>query len=494
MSERTFRFILAAVVVIWVLFVLVPAGIDGFPRLWASLQYFVPGDKPTVLVTVKDARSGDGVADARVQLINGQDVLTAVTDKQGQAIFESVPAGYGRSLRVQKLDYDIEVIASAVIPRRQRASFKTVLSLDPLERLYIGNAAGAGTIDVSVLDEASRLVLAPAGTTSNWQGIPAVDMLVSNSTQRAYILAPDRISAVNLNDGAVVRDMRLNAPAGGLALSLHSDLLYIFSGGVTGQLQPTPSPTARPTAPPRNQTPVPLARPNQQTPQRATPSPSPAVGLQQQLRSVTVLDTHTWEVRRTIDVVSPSNRAVLLPSRDGQRLYVAGVGDQNVYVYDARQYQRLAIYRLGARIKDMTLDIQGRMLYVLLDGRDAPVAVDVTNSGGVTPVLDAGAGAGLSGSSKILYAESSLSKWICLMDPATNQVWLIDIGPIDVRARAIHAVPVGNNPSAMLQLPASDYLYVANRGSNTLSLISMSSHAVDDTVDVRSNPLLLALP
>jgi DNA-binding beta-propeller fold protein YncE len=207
-----------------------------------------------------------------------------------------------------------------------------------------------------------------------------------------------------------------------------------------------------------------------------------------------VLDTHTWGVRHVIEMVSAAEKAVLLPSRDGQRLYMAGVGEQNIYVFETKLYQRQAIYRPGGRVKDMTLDRDGRTLYVLLEGRAAPVAVDVVGSSGVSAAVEAGPATELAGATKILYADSSPYKWLCLMDPAADKIWLVDVTPSDAQSRTINAVAVGDNPSAMLQLPASDKLMVANKGAGTLSVVSLRSGTVEDTVDVHSNPVILALP
>ena len=116
------------------------------------------------------------------------------------------------------------------------------------------------------------------------------------------------------------------------------------------------------------------------------------------------------------------------------------------------------------------------------------MVVDTSAGSTVTTLLDRSAASAFAGANRLLYAERYTGRWLCVLQPAAQQVSFIDL-----RQRNVHTVSVGREPSAMAYDPHGDILFVANRGSNTLTLISLSNAEVIDTIDVRSRPVHLAL-
>src|SRR5215217_2878510 len=55
----------------------------------------------------------------------------------------------------------------------------------------------------------------------------------------------------------------------------------------------------------------------------------------------------------------------------------------------------------------------------------------------------------------------------------------------------IAVIPVGEFPQALAFNPSNNYIYVANRISNTISVIDSSTGMVTNEVDVGSNPIAL---
>ena len=293
MSEKNFRVVIVIVVAIWALFVLVPSIRDFVPRAWAELQYYLPGDWPVVAVTVKGAGPGQPLEGARVQIVFDRETLTSSTDSTGRAVFERVPAGPARQIRVQKPDYGIVIVDQPFIPRRQRVRLSYRLADDYGRHLYIGHELTSSSIAITMLDLASHLPLTPPGSSARWENVAATAMQANSSQQRMFILGPNQVVVQNLSDGRQQWESRVQPPAGGLAVAPDGSQFYVFSGG----------PSTR-------------------------------------SRWVSAISTQSRRSLFTFQLQSTADRAVLLPSPDGQNLFVAGVGDRSIGRYDTRNGQR----------------------------------------------------------------------------------------------------------------------------------------------------------
>ena len=442
MSEKSFRTILIVVVVVWVVFVLVPALADFMPRAWANVQYFLPGSTPRVTIIVKDGPEGEAIADARVQIVTEQTAFVAVTDKNGQAVFEAVPAGRALTLRVQKLDYEIVAIASPAIPHRQRARFDIVIKRTFGQRLYVAHETASNTFGFSLLDVSSRIVMSPPGATSGWENVPAGDVRFSAFSQRLFILATDRLITINTADGSRAGDTAFAAIAGGLALDPNGESVYVVAAGAGGRG-----------------------------------------------RWLTALMARSGAQRFSVQVSTTANSVSLLVSPDGQRLYLIPIGEQNIMVFDARTGQRTEVYPLGDRVKDAAIARDGQTIYVLTERGQVPLAVNLSGNARATPVLDQVPENALAGATRLIVAEYQLHRWLCLLQPASRQVVIIDIND-----HTLQTVSVGREPSALAPATSADQIYVANKGSNNLAVISLNDHTVIDEIDVRSRPALLVSP
>jgi len=439
MSERAFRAILVIVVAIWVIFVLTPSLADFFPRAWATVQRVLPGDRPRVIVAIKDVYQRGPIDDVRVQIVTSESTLVAISNEQGEAIFEAVPAGIVKEIRAQKLDYEIGLITKPEIPHRQRARFTIIMNQREGRRLYIGHEGTSGSVGLSLLDLSSRLALSAPGGSALLENVPALDLKVVRD--RIYLLLPSRVVVVN-RDGSIAASLAIRQQPAGFAVSPTGDTVYLLvkSGEGNSYL-------------------------------------------------LTSIDTASWTQRMQISVAMTAEKAVLLPSGDDQRLYLAPIGDQQVSVYDTRAARRQAIFVIGEPIKDAALSDYGRFLYVLGTRRTVPLVIDTGGGSSASPVLGRTTDSVLAGATRLLVAEQYNGRWLCLLQPEAQHVSIIDMKLLEV-----HQVSVERDAAAFAFDASDGMLYVANRGTNNLTIISLADAAVVDTIDVRSRPAFLAIP
>jgi len=229
MSERTFRHILLFLGIIWIIFVLVPAVLDVIPRAWTALQLILPGGQPTVSVLVLDRGNGGPIEGARVQILFEDRSLAATTNDKGEAVFEAVPAGRTRLLRVQKIDYDVASLVGLTIPARQRARFRVPLVQHAEHRLYIGHDATAGARGISVLDTASLLPMSPPGEKGLWDGLVPQGMQLSPEGSHLYVITADRLLALHTGMGSIQAELRGDLRPRVMALSPNGATVYVYS-------------------------------------------------------------------------------------------------------------------------------------------------------------------------------------------------------------------------------------------------------------------------
>jgi YVTN family beta-propeller protein len=258
-----------------------------------------------------------------------------------------------------------------------------------------------------------------------------------------FILGPDRVIVQNLSDGSQQWETRVQPPAGGLAVAPDGSQFYVFSGG----------PTSR-------------------------------------SRWISAISSQSRRSIYTIQLQTTADQGIIVPSPDGRYIYAAGAGDRSIGRYDARNGQRSMVLQLAGPLKDLTISQDSRTLYLLLDGINSPYVIE-TEAGGTPrgqPLFDKPNPA-FDGATKIVYTEAVTNRWLCLLRPSAAQVTIIKLNGLDVKA-----VDVGKEPAAMLPIQRSSELYVANKGGNSLSVISLLNVEVTDTIEVRGKPFLLTKP
>ena len=242
-------------------------------------------------------------------------------------------------------------------------------------------------------------------------------------------------------DGSQVQELQLQPPAAGLALSTDGQFVFVATGeyGGTG-------------------------------------------------RWLTALDASTWATRFLSQIPTRSNRIVILPHPDGQRVYSAAVGEEIIYINSARNGARTSALRVSQPIVDMALSRDGADLYILTSQDLLVMYTTIPSTTFIAPLLDQGASVSAR-ATRIIYDELYSVKWLCLVKPGSNQVTVITLATKDVKD-----ISVGAEPVDAAAIGVNDELYVANRSGNTISVVSLTRLEVIDTIDVRSRPTILALP
>jgi DNA-binding beta-propeller fold protein YncE len=256
-----------------------------------------------------------------------------------------------------------------------------------------------------------------------------------------FVLTAPRILSLNMADGTRNADIELaRTPiSGGLAVDPNGEFVYVLATGAGGRG-----------------------------------------------RWLSSIFARSGQQRFSVEVATSATAVALLTSPDGQRLYVLPIGEQTLTVFDARTGQRTYIVPLGDRIKDAVLSRNGQIIYVLTERSPIPLAITLTGGVRVAPALDKDPNNALVGATRLAVADYQQGHWLCLLLPSTRQVAIIDLDD-----RTIETVAVGREPAAMAHALSTDNLYVAHKGGNSLTVISLNDHTVIDEIDVRSRPSML---
>ena len=184
--------------------------------------------------------------------------------------------------------------------------------------------------------------------------------------------------------------------------------------------------------------------------------------------TVSVIDTNTGQLidtntgtPTTFDsiTVGTSPSALLL---DGNRLYVANTGSNSVSVIDTTTYK-------------------------LIDTNPSLSGTQSISVGSSPSALALGPGGRL-------YVANTGSNTVSVIDTTTSNYTLIDANP---KLKGTQSISVGTSPSA-LALGADGRLYVANRGSSSVSVIDTNAGSVNynkviKTITVGANPNSVAV-
>jgi YVTN family beta-propeller protein len=187
-------------------------------------------------------------------------------------------------------------------------------------------------------------------------------------------------------------------------------------------------------------------------------------------QSVSVVDTSTWTLKKSIAVPARPHGIVLSP--DGRYAYVACSASAAVAVLDVAQETLAATIPLGqpAEPYGIAISADGRYLYVsdnfsrALDVLDTTTRRLVTSVPvGLRPALVARAPSGAT-----LYVANGQGASISVLDLAHD--------PAHPRVRA--TIPVGGYPHGIAVTPDGRYIVVANTISRNLSVIDTATDAV----------------
>ena len=208
------------------------------------------------------------------------------------------------------------------------------------------------------------------------------------------------------------------------------------------------------------------------------------------------------EVTSAAPVTTGSSPAGVVVSPDGKRVYVANTGSKTVSVIDNEpasvNYNTvISTVSVGSSPSALAISPDGTRLYVANTGNRTVSVINIDTATNTYQRIDANPSifsmdirvgsspSALALSGTRLYVANRGSNTVSVIDTATNKV--IDANPSIFST----GIKVGSSPSALAL--SGTRLYVANRGSGTVSVINTATNSVTNTITVGSQPSSVAV-
>jgi YVTN family beta-propeller protein len=213
--------------------------------------------------------------------------------------------------------------------------------------------------------------------------------------------------------------------------------------------------------------------------------PPPRVGLLAYVTHfasnyVSVVDTGAKEVVRTISVGQAPEGVAVASTAD--RVYVGNAGSSSVTIIDAQAEQAIATIGVGNAPRGLALSPDNGRLYVAASGSNRIDVVDTIHKRfeGSVALSDAPFGLAL--------GENGSQLWVT--HPAAG---VVTVHSTQVLGAGYSIIPVMSQPFGIVASPDGARVYVANFGSNSVSIVDTMAFEVVGTVFVDSGPFALAL-
>jgi YVTN family beta-propeller protein len=238
--------------------------------------------------------------------------------------------------------------------------------------------------------------------------------------------------------------------------------------------------------------------------------------------TVSVLDTDTDTVARTIALPPRSRPVDVALNRDGRYLYTADGGSNHVSVLDTQASRVVASVRVGTQPLSVAVAPDDRTVYAANSGSDDVSAIDartnrvvraiptgrfpssvtvtpdgaslyVTNELSGVTVINAGNG-------KVAARLREPSPFSVAISGNGDRAYITGLGPgrltaIDTGTHRVSSTvsvgPYGTDPFTVRA--SGDAVYVADQGANTLSVIDQSTLRVTATVATGNSPYGIAV-
>jgi YVTN family beta-propeller protein len=169
---------------------------------------------------------------------------------------------------------------------------------------------------------------------------------------------------------------------------------------------------------------------------------------------------------------------------NGSKLYVANEGSGDVTVINTADRSIVATILVGNTPSSIDVSADGAFVYVANKGSNSVSAINATTDA-VTPITT-GIGVG----PNFLRFDPSRKRVYVTNDAGSLSI--IEADPDPAQAAAFHTaidVPVGSSPVSVTALADKTKVYVANFGSNSVSVIDAATKTVTKTVDVGLEPV-----
>jgi YVTN family beta-propeller protein len=187
--------------------------------------------------------------------------------------------------------------------------------------------------------------------------------------------------------------------------------------------------------------------------------------------SVSVIDTGTWKVVKTVRNISEPHDGELTP--DGSLLYLATSGDSTLTVVDTKTLKVAKTIPVGKKPRGVAVGgNNGEIAYVTNKGDGTLSVIDVP-SGLVKDTLIVGQGAHalrVSPDGKRVYIALSKENAVAIVDPTHLKV--------------LKKIPVGKLPEQIDLSRDGKWLFASNNAEASMSIINIERRKVTKTVSV----------
>jgi len=217
--------------------------------------------------------------------------------------------------------------------------------------------------------------------------------------------------------------------------------------------------------------------------------------------SMSAISASSLVVTNTVCVGSNPGPIVELPNSttttsNDNKVYVANQGDSSISVYDPTSQTVVSTIRqangLHLNPVAMVASSDGAYVFVVAQGNGTtPGYVDIVNTANDTVGGSVQVGLGPTA----ITLDTFLNR-LYIANTAGNSVTVLDATSvalgINPPIRTLGTTNVGSAPVSVAALPNGLSFYVANSGSNDVSVVSSSSFGVVSTVPVGNNPVFIA--
>ncbi len=456
----------------WAL-LLVAAGL----LLFALILLYVTTPSPTILlVRVVDSETGEPLAGARVWAqARGERALPAVvTDENGVARFHNLSPHPSYQVRVQRLDYKLTYEPEVDVPAGKETAITVSLSPYAGERLFVG----LDNAQIAVIDTASLLIVQTIGLPSPLQAAVRY-LLLHPSLNLLYAVAGDQGYILDSQSGQVLARMAVDETIESLDLSTDGQHLVITSV-----------------------------------------SDRYASGMLSLVHLLT-LDARTGDRLAYQLLTSVNLEDQLLWQPEGTDIYVLWAANRSRWKFNDTIQKRLGVYDIpvGKRHfrKTGVLSGDGRYLYTWFEFY--PVDTMVLKNIEVGRVYTSTMGWGNTAALQGYYLAPAHSLLITIRtdlgiifdkevpfpitvlaaSPTRREVYALneELGTLyifdPIGAELPTLLAVGAKPVAMTISADGQRLYVANYGSQTISVVHLPTAAIVETIQLPAGPRSLAL-